>query len=92
LGTLNLKGVPASVPTQNIITEDLVIQAQHSGMRQLKPFKGEKEDFKKKYLIELLEFTKGNVAQGAELAVKYRADLYELLKKHGLSPSQFRNK
>jgi len=77
--------------TQNIITEDLIIQAQHSGMRQLKPLKGAKEDFERNYLIELLEFTKGNIAQGAELAGKYCADLYELLKKHGLSPSQFRN-
>ena len=77
--------------TQNIITEDLVIQAQHSRMQQLKPLKGAKNDFERNYLIELLEFTKGNVAQAAELAGKYRADLYELLKKHGLSPSQFRN-
>lgn len=44
------------------------------------------------YLIQLIEVTKGNVSQAAKLAGKYRADLYELLKKHHLNPEDFRKK
>ena len=33
-----------------------------------------------------MEITEGNVSQAAKLAGKYRADLYELLKKHDLDP------
>jgi two-component system response regulator GlrR len=37
-----------------------------------------------------MEITEGNVSQAAKLAGKYRADLYELLKKHDLDPEGFR--
>ena len=42
------------------------------------------EEFKRGYLVRLLEFTKGNVSKAAELAGRYRADFYNLLKKHNL--------
>jgi len=51
-----------------------------------------KDDFLKDYLVQLIEFTGGNVSQAAKLAGKYRADLYELLKKYKLDPSSFREK
>jgi two-component system response regulator GlrR len=44
----------------------------------------------KTYLRNLLKATVGNVSRAAELAGKYRADLYNLLKKHGLSPDDFK--
>ena len=36
----------------------------------------------KKYIVNLLESTKGNVSKASELAGKYRADFYLLLKKY----------
>jgi two-component system response regulator GlrR len=54
--------------------------------------KDAKENFEKNYLLQLIELTEGNMAQAARLAGKYRADLYELLKKYGLKPSDFRKK
>jgi len=53
-------------------------------------FKDAKTEFERQYLIHLMEITEGNVSQAAKLAGKYRADLYELLKKHDLDPEGFR--
>ena len=51
-----------------------------------------KDDFLKNYLVQLIEFTNGNISPAAKLAGKYRADLYEMLKKHKLNPADFRTK
>ncbi len=79
-----------AMATQNTITEDLVLQPQESDEAHLRPLKNAKKDFEKNYLIQLIELTQGNVSQAAKLAGKYRADLYELLKKHDLNPADFR--
>jgi two-component system response regulator GlrR len=42
-------------------------------------------------LIQLMELTRGNISQAAKLAGKYRADLYALLKKYALNPTDFRS-
>jgi len=34
---------------------------------------------------------KGNVSRAAELAGKYRADFYNLLKKYNINPADFKN-
>ena len=46
--------------------------------------------FEKTYLRNLLRATSGNISKAAALAGKYRADLYNLLKKHALSPNDFK--
>ena len=43
------------------------------------------------YVVRLLEFTKGNVSKAAELAGKYRADFYNLVKKYNLKPEDSKN-
>lgn len=55
-----------------------------------KPLREAKDEFEKDYLIRLLEMSKGNVSQAAKLAGKYRADFYDLLKKHGLKAESFK--
>ena len=77
---------------QNIITEDLILQTQSINIEGLKPFKSAKESFEKNYLIQLFELTKGNVSQAAKLAGKYRADVYELIKKYDIKLTDFRKK
>jgi two-component system response regulator GlrR len=57
----------------------------------LKPLKDAKESFERRYLIQLMELTRGNISQAAKLAGKYRADLYALLKKYALNPTDFRS-
>jgi two-component system response regulator GlrR len=57
---------------------------------RLKPLREAKEAYEKDYLIQLLDFCKGNVSQAARIAGKYRADFYELIKKHNLDISRFK--
>jgi len=77
---------------RNIITEDLILQTQNISPEGLKSFKYAKESFEKNYLIQLFELTRGNVSKAADLAGKYRADIYELIKKYNLKLTDFRNK
>ncbi|MCP4252158.1 MAG: sigma-54-dependent Fis family transcriptional regulator [Candidatus Scalindua sp.] len=72
------------------ITEDLILPAQEIEKKGFKPLKNAKENFEKDYLVQLIRLTQGNVTQAAKLAGKYRADLYELLKKHNLKPADFK--
>jgi two-component system response regulator GlrR len=77
---------------RNIITEDLILQTQNISPDGLKSFKYAKENFEKNYLIQLFELTRGNVSNAAKLAGKYRADIYELVKKYNIKLTDFRKK
>ena len=56
----------------------------------MKPLKDARADFVKAYLTELLERCNGKAAQAAEIAGKYRADFYDLLKKHGIKIQDYK--
>jgi two-component system, NtrC family, response regulator GlrR len=90
---------------KDVITEDCVLQAKSAGSEvpkglshqrylngdeALKPLKDARDAFEKDYLVQVLSMTEGNVTQAAKLAGKYRADLYDLLKKHDLSVESFK--
>jgi len=77
---------------KNIISQEIILQSQETGPEGLTSFKDAKENFEKNYLIQLFELTRGNVSEAAKLAGKYRADVYELVKKYNLKLSDFRNK
>jgi two-component system response regulator GlrR len=81
-----------TMTTEDIISDDLILPALKTEVNNLKPLKDAKENFEKNYLLQLIKLTEGNMAQAARLAGKYRADLYELLKKYGLKPAEFRKK
>jgi two-component system, NtrC family, response regulator GlrR len=75
----------------DFITEDFILQAkpaEPSGSP--KPFKEAKDSFEREYLSNLLELCEGNVSQAAKMAGKYRADFYDLLKKHNLQTADFK--
>jgi len=76
--------------TRDLITEDIVLPGQAAEGEMLKPLKQAKEEFERDYLERLIELTSGNVSRAAELSGKYRADLYELLKKYEMDPADFR--
>ena len=76
----------------DMITEDL-LQLQHEIISdERKPLKEAKANFEKSYLVHLMEITHGNVSQAAQMAGKYRADFYNLLKKYDLKPADFKKK
>jgi two-component system response regulator GlrR len=74
------------------ISEDLILQTQEKTISHepFKPLKEAKESYEKTYLINLLQMCQGNVSQAAKMAGKYRADFYDLLKKHGLKSEGFK--
>jgi len=49
------------------------------------------DSFERAYLIKLLAESRGNVVRAAERAGKSRTALWNILKRHGLSPKQFRS-
>jgi two-component system response regulator GlrR len=75
---------------KDVITEDMILPTQEIEKKGLQPLKSAKADFEKEYLVQLIRLTHGNVTQAAKLAGKYRADLYELLKKHNIKPTDFK--
>ncbi len=76
----------------DVIGEECILPAKSGGSNApVKPLKEAKDAFEKEYLVTILRVARGNVSQAAELAGKYRADFYWLLKKHGLSPADFKN-
>lgn len=76
---------------QNVITDDLIFQSNDDKSPDaLKPLKEAKAAFEKSYVIHLLEITKGNISRASEMAGKYRADFYSLLKKYNLNPEDFK--
>lgn len=76
---------------QDTITEDFILQTKGVVTQEpLKPLKEARDDYEKSYLIYTLEICKGNVSKAAKLAGKYRADFYDLLKKHGLKIEDFK--
>jgi two-component system response regulator GlrR len=73
-----------------VITQQHILRDMPKEQRPFESFKDAKEIFERQYLMELLEITSGNMSQAAKLAGKYRADLYTLLRKHHIDPSDFR--
>jgi two-component system response regulator GlrR len=88
-----------------VITEDYVLQTktvlpengqglwhENYGVsnQTLKPLKDARDAFERDYLVQVLAMTEGNVSQAAKLAGKYRADFYDLLKKHDIKVEEFK--
>lgn len=57
---------------------------------EIRPLREARDAWERAYLERLLGRTGGNVSAAARLAGKYRADLYALLKKHGIDPRAFK--
>jgi two-component system response regulator GlrR len=76
---------------QDMITEDFILQTKEVIHQEpLKPLREARDAYEKSYLMHLLEICSGNVSKAAKLAGKYRADFYDLLKKHNLKSEDFK--
>ena len=74
----------------NIISEDLILQTNTQSSDKFKPLKDARSEFEKEYLLNLLKLTQGNISKASDLAGKYRADFYQLLKKYDLKPEEYK--
>jgi two-component system response regulator GlrR len=75
---------------KDVITDDLILHTDLLSPEPLQPLKEAKAAFEKSYLIQLLETTGGNISKAAELAGKYRADFYNLMKKYEMKSEDFK--
>jgi two-component system response regulator GlrR len=79
-----------AMAAQEVVGEDLILQTRVLEEEIPGPLKEAKNHFEKNYLSNILSLSSGNVSKAAKLAGKYRADFYDLLKKHDLNPSAFK--
>jgi two-component system response regulator GlrR len=91
---------------QKVVTDDLVLQVKaptnvaSNGdatrshflptRETQKSLKEARAEFERDYLIRVLELCGGKAARAAEMAGKYRADFYDLLKKHEIKIADFK--
>ena len=72
--------------SQDMITPDLLPSVTQEPTGQVKPLTAARDEFEQNYLKAVLQLTGGNISRAAQIAGRYRADFYKLLKKHGLHP------
>lgn len=72
---------------RDMITADLLPGGNGAADDAIKPLTEAKEEFERNYLKELLELAGGNISRASQMAGRYRADFYKLLRKYGLHPS-----
>lgn len=73
----------------NKVSDDLILHSENS-QDELLSLQEARARFEQDYLENILKITGGNVTKAAELAGKYRADMYNLMKKHNISPHDFK--
>ena len=79
-----------AMTNSDTITDNLVLQAKND-QQELLTLQEARASFEIKYIQNLLRITGGNVSKAAKLAGKYRADLYNLMKKYEISPQEFKH-
>jgi len=86
---IDLSAKPFQSADQSL-SENVVLEVDHSSADivpyRTAPYRTAKEDFEKSYWMRLLKEARGNIALAARIAEKSRAEIYALLKKHGLHP------
>ncbi|WP_426745698.1 sigma-54 dependent transcriptional regulator [Myxococcus faecalis] len=80
-------------PTSSRAPADAVREEEQdwlSAEGELPTLREARDRFERRYLSEVLRRSKGNVAAAARTASRNRTDFYELLRRHGLSPAEFK--
>ena len=57
---------------------------------QIPSFKDAKRAFERRYVIGLLRRCDGNISRAARLAKKDRKDFYDVIRRTGVDPTEFR--
>jgi two-component system response regulator GlrR len=79
-----------ALATTPLIPLTLVQRALRIPSVEVLSFAQARQRFEREYLVGLLKLTDGNVADAARLADRNRTEFYRLLRKHALTPGQFR--
>lgn len=77
--------------TGNIIPLNLVQKALQVQAETIIPLELARQQFEHDYLVNLLKYTQGNVAQAAKLAQRNRTEFYRLLERHHIQAQLFKS-
>lgn len=72
------------------VPADLVRRALREGRGRPASLAEARDDFERDYLARTLRLARGNVSEAARLAGRNRTEFYRLLKRHHLSPADFK--
>jgi two-component system, NtrC family, response regulator GlrR len=81
-----------ALSTLTVITPDSLFLGggEMRVQRKLMPLDEAREEHDKAYLTQVLTETGGNVSRAAVLVGRYRAELYKMMRKYGINPSDFK--
>ncbi len=88
----NVMEYAVAMSTESLIKEDLIIISRIGGSGPIGTLRDERAQFERDYLRRVLRHTGGNVSKASEIAGKYRADFYTLMKKYDIDPGEFKSK
>jgi len=80
-----------ALSTTPLIPSDLLHHTLKEEPIKILGFDEAKREFEQRYLVQLLQTTRGNVAWAARIANRNRTDFYKILNRHNIVPSLFKN-
>jgi len=77
----------------SITPDDLLLGREEAAGPQggIQPLTEARNEFERAYLAQILTASRGNISRAAEMAGRYRAEIYKLLRKHSLNPASFKS-
>ena len=66
------------------------LRKRPASRRRFMPFREAKREFERQYVTRLLRAARGNCAEAARIAEKDRKDFYDLMRRAGVRPGDFR--
>jgi two-component system response regulator GlrR len=86
--------VPATGKSLDVAALDeesvILLSSVPTANTPLPPLRAARDSFERAYLIEALRRAGGNVSAAAKLAGRNRTDFHDLMRKHGISASEFK--
>ncbi|KJV07454.1 sigma 54-interacting transcriptional regulator, partial [Methylocucumis oryzae] len=76
--------------TTEIVSATLIKRALQNTSATNTSLDEAKLQFERDYLVRLMKTTQGNVTHAARIAKRNRSEFYNLLRRHGLEPAQFK--
>ncbi|MGC8466751.1 MAG: sigma-54-dependent transcriptional regulator [Acidithiobacillus sp.] len=88
----NVVTLAAALTEKGWVAAEAIPDASRTGGRSaFPPLQDAKAAFERSYLENLLRATDGNISRAARIAGRHRTDLYKLMRKHELTPQEFKS-
>ena len=84
---ITFRALPARGSRYSISVEALLLAGEQD---EVPSFKEAKRAFETRYVVGLLRRCGGNISHAARLAKKDRKDFYDVIRRTGVNPSEFR--